>query len=172
MAWLTVSGLFTTEDATATEEKKESTDASAEQPPAPTTDAKEQSEEKAAPAESEAAPAADVTATPASAKKSGGSKRKSTGGASDRKSLSRKKSMSRVTHLHAQPGEYYLARLRSFPPWPSIVCDEEILPESLLETRPVSAKRTDGTYREDYADSGKRAHERTFPVMFLETNEL
>jgi hypothetical protein len=32
--------------------------------------------------------------------------------------------------------------------------------------------RADGTYREDYADGGKRAHERTFPVMFLETNEF
>jgi hypothetical protein len=77
-----------------------------------------------------------------------------------------------MTNLHAKPGEYYLARLRSFPPWPSIICDEEILPQTLLSTRPVTAMRADGTYREDYADGGKRAHERTFPVMFLETNEL
>ena len=105
-------------------------------------------------------------------KKSGSAKRKSTGGSENRSKLSRKKSTTRITHLHAKPGEYYLARLRSFPPWPSIVCDEEILPQTLLTTRPVTAMRPDGTYRDDYADGGKRAHERTFPVMFLETNEL
>lgn len=47
-----------------------------------------------------------------------------------------------------------------------------MLPKSLLDTRPVTAQRPDGTYREDYAEGGKRAHERTFPVMFFETNEL
>ena len=77
-----------------------------------------------------------------------------------------------MTNLNAKPGEYYLARLRSYPPWPSIICDEEILPQTLLGTRPVTAQRSDGSYREDYAEGGKRAHERTFPVMFLETNEL
>ncbi|GKZ39158.1 hypothetical protein AbraIFM66950_011967, partial [Aspergillus brasiliensis] len=111
--------------------------------------------------------------TPASAKKSGAAKRKSTGTVPEHKSkLNRKKSQIRTTHLNAQPGEYYLARLRSFPPWPSIICDEEMLPQTLLNTRPVTAQRPDGTYREDYADGGKRAHERTFPVMFFETNEF
>lgn len=65
-----------------------------------------------------------------------------------------------------------MARLRSYAPWPSIVCDEEILPNTLLENRPVTAMQKDGTYRADYADDGKRAHERTFPVMFFGTNEL
>lgn len=77
-----------------------------------------------------------------------------------------------MTQLHAKPGEYYLARLRSYPPWPSIICDEEILPQSLLDNRPVTAAQKDGSYRADYADDGKRAHERTFPVMFFDTNEL
>lgn len=80
--------------------------------------------------------------------------------------------MTRIPQLDAKPGDYYLARLRSFAPWPAIVCDEEILPQTLLESRPVTAQREDGTYREDYADGGKRAAERTFPVMFLHTNEL
>ena len=80
--------------------------------------------------------------------------------------------MTRITQLDAKAGDYYLARLRSFPPWPAIICDEEILPQTLLQTRPVTAARSDGTYREDYADGGKRAAERTFPVMFLQTNEL
>ncbi|OJJ46254.1 hypothetical protein ASPZODRAFT_142875 [Penicilliopsis zonata CBS 506.65] len=119
------------------------------------------------------AAAPEVNGTPNSAKKASNGKRKSTGGVPEHKSkLNRRKSMVRTTQLHAKPGEYYLARLRSFAPWPSIVCDEDMLPESLLTTRPVTAMRPDGTYREDYADEGKRAHERTFPVMFLQTNEF
>ncbi|KAE8419786.1 hypothetical protein BDV36DRAFT_127625 [Aspergillus pseudocaelatus] len=161
------------EDATATEEKKESDEKPTEKPSASeSTDAKKP-EESAAPAESEAAPAPEANGTPASAKKSGGSKRKSTGTVPEHKSkLNRKKSQARITNLHAKPGEYYLARLRSYPPWPSIICDEEMLPKTLLDTRPVTAQRSDGTYREDYAEGGKRAHERTFPVMFFETNEF
>lgn len=108
--------------------------------------------------------------TPAA--KSSAAKRKSTGGASSAKKLNKKKSQQRITHLDAQPGEYYLARLKSFPPWPSIICDEEMLPQSLLNTRPVTTKQADGTYKENYADGGKRAYDRTFPIMFLETNEL
>ncbi|KAE8148696.1 hypothetical protein BDV25DRAFT_13682 [Aspergillus avenaceus] len=162
------------EDATAAEEKKESNEASADQPSASAeVDAKKPEEGAAASADSQAAPAPEANGTPASAKKSGGSKRKSTGAVPEHKSkLNRKKSQARITNLHAKPGEYYLARLRSYPPWPSIICDEEILPQTLRESRPVTAQRSDGTYREDYADGGKRAHERTFPVMFLETNEF
>lgn len=105
----------------------------------------------------------------ASTPKPSSAKRKSTGGASSAK---KKKSQQRVTHLNAAPGEYYLARLKSFPPWPSIICDEEMLPQSLLNTRPVTTKQADGTYKEAYADGGKRVQDRTFPIMFLETNEL
>ncbi|WEW58451.1 hypothetical protein PRK78_003919 [Emydomyces testavorans] len=109
--------------------------------------------------------------TPASAKKS--SKRKSSGVPEHRsKKPNKKKSMVRMTHLDAQPGEYYFARLRSYPPWPSIICDEEMLPQSLLATRPVTTKQRDGTYNENFRDGGKRVHERTFPVMFLGTNEF
>ncbi|KAL4802924.1 hypothetical protein BDV18DRAFT_163448 [Aspergillus unguis] len=154
------------ENTAAEESKKESTDVAVEQPNASdeSVEAKK-SEEGAA-----AAAAPEANGTPSSAKKSS-SKRKSTGGDSKSK-LSRKKSMTRITHLDAKPGEYYLARLRSFPPWPAIICDEEILPQSLLVSRPVTAVRPDGTYREDYADGGKRAAERTFPVMFFGTNEF
>lgn len=80
--------------------------------------------------------------------------------------------MTRITQLRAKPGEYYLARFRGYPPWPSIICDEDMLPQSLLESRPVTAMQSDGTYKGEYADGGKRVHERTFPVMFFETNEL
>jgi PWWP domain len=117
----------------------------------------------------------EANGTPAtSSKKQSNGKRKSTGGVPEHKSkkLNKKKSMQKITHLDAKPGDYYFARLKSYPPWPSIVCDEEMLPQSLVTTRPVTTKQQDGTYRADYADGGKKAQERTYPVMFLQTNEL
>ena len=84
------------------------------------------------------------------------------------KKLNKKKSKVQLTQLDAQPGEYYFARMKGHPPWPSVICDEEMLPVSLLESRPVTTRQADGTFRKpEYADDGKRAHERTFPVMFL-----
>ena len=104
-------------------------------------------------------------------------KRMSTGASSKKKSsavpehkskkLNKKKSKP-LTNLGAQAGEYYFARMKGHPPWPSIICDEEMLPLSLLTTRPVTAALPDGSFkRADYAEGGKRAYERTFPVMFL-----
>lgn len=124
--------------------------------------------------ETPAQPARQTNGTPALSKKASNSKRKSTGGVPEHKTkkLNKKKSQQKITHLDAKPGEYYFARLKSYPPWPSIICDEEMLPQTLLSTRPVTTKQADGTYKEAYADGGKRAHERTFPVMFLHTNEL
>jgi hypothetical protein len=66
----------------------------------------------------------------------------------------------------------HMVAMRGYQPWPVIVCDEEMLPESLLSKRPVSAKRIDGTYREDFLEGGKNAKDRRYPVMFLGTNEL
>jgi PWWP domain len=128
----------------------------------------------------ETAPAAnteelEANGSPAtSSKKQSNGKRKSTGGIPEHKSkkLNKKKSMQKITHLDAHPGDYYFARLKSYPPWPSIICDEDMLPPSLITTRPVTTKQQDGTYRADYADGGKKAHERTYPIMFLQTNEL
>jgi hypothetical protein len=113
----------------------------------------------------------EANGTPASSKKSSKDRRRS-GATAEKSKLNKRKSMTKITHLKVQPGEYYLARLRSYAPWPSIICDEEMLPQSLLETRPVTAAQPDGTYRADYADEGKRAHERTYPVMFFQSNEL
>lgn len=109
-----------------------------------------------------------------SSKRPQNGKRKSTGGVPEHKTkkVNKKKSLPKITHLDAQPGEYYFARLKSYPPWPAIICDEGMLPHSLLSTRPVTTKQADGTYKEAYADGGKRVHERTFPIMFLHTNEL
>ena len=114
-------------------------------------------------------PPAEANGTPSKNSKS--KQRRSTGGA-EKSKQNRRKSQIRPTLLDAKPGDYVLAHLRSFPPWPSIVCDEEILPQSLLDTRPVTAARADGTYRDEFSDTGKRAHERTFPIMFFGTNEL
>lgn len=163
--------------AAAPQEQKEPQETQPEAPSAPAepSDAKEpaaaEAPEAGAAAPAEGAPEPKANGTPASSKKSKNSKRRSSG-IPEHKAKPGSKKKTRETHLHAQPGEYYLARLKSYPAWPSIVCDEEMLPETLLKSRPVTAMRPDGTYREDYADDGKRAHERTFPVMFFGTNEL
>ena len=116
-------------------------------------------------------PAPDADGTPTSGSKK--EKRKSTGGVPEHKSkkLNKKKSMLSL-HLDCKPGEMYWARLKGYPPWPSVICDEQMLPESLLASRPVSTARPDGTIRDDFKEGGKNAKERTFPVMFLSTNEL
>ena len=100
-------------------------------------------------------------------------RRKSAGaGGSSRKSLSKKASKAKMTHLDAKPGDHFLVKLKGFPEWPAIICDESMLPHALLTTRPVTAARPDGTYTEPYADGGKRVYDRNFPVMYLFTNEL
>lgn len=100
-------------------------------------------------------------------------KRKSTSGVPEHKSKSLKKKKSMPTlHLDCKPGDYYWARLKGHQPWPAIICDEQMLPEMLLGTRPVSTTRPDGSLREDFKEGGKNAKERTYAVMFLQTNEL
>lgn len=125
--------------------------------------------ETAEAAEGPSEPAADSTPVTNGKDK----KRKSTGGVPEHKGkkLNKKKSMPNL-HLDCKPGEYYWARLKGYPPWPAIICDEEMLPESLLGSRPVSTTRADGTLRDDFKEGGKNAKERTFPIMFLSTNEL
>ncbi|KAM3512933.1 hypothetical protein MY11210_003416 [Beauveria gryllotalpidicola] len=112
----------------------------------------------------EASSAAVATETPNSKKNN---RRKSVGGG-----LSRKGSKARLTHTDAKPGDHFLMKLKGFPPWPVIICDESMLPPALTSSRPVSAAKPDGTYAEAYADGGKRVHHRTFPVMYLYTNEF
>ena len=120
-------------------------------------------------AEGPSEPAADATPTTNGKV----NKRKSVGGVPEHKGkkLNKKKSMPNL-QLNCEPGQYYWARLKGYPPWPAIVCDEEMLPESLLASRPVSTTRADGSLRDDFKKGGKNAKERTFPVMFLGTNEL
>jgi hypothetical protein len=120
--------------------------------------------------EEAAADAADAAA--ADADKSKGRRKSIGGGGAKAKKLNKKASKPRLLHTDAQPGDHYFVKLKGFPQWPVIICDEDMLPASLLKTRPVTAKRADGTYREDYADGGKNVADRTFPVMYLHTNEL
>ncbi|KAK0633435.1 hypothetical protein B0T14DRAFT_68517 [Immersiella caudata] len=124
-------------------------------------------EDSSAPAPADAAAAA----TPGKAKTP--AKRKSVGAADAKgKKLNKKASKARILHLDAQPGDHYFVKLKGFPQWPVIICDEDMLPASLIKSRPVTAKRADGTYRDDYADGAKKAGDRTFPVMYLSTNEF
>ncbi|KAL7797825.1 hypothetical protein V8C43DRAFT_277082 [Trichoderma afarasin] len=115
---------------------------------------------------------ADTTAAAETPAAKGKSRRKSTAGESKGKTLSKKGSKARLTHIDAQPGDHFLVKLKGFPAWPAIICDEDMLPQALINTRPVSAARPDGSYSEAYADGGKRVHDRSFPVMYLYTNEF
>ena len=116
-----------------------------------------------------AIPPTNGTPAPSKRASTGGSSRKKSSAVPEHKSKKLNKKKSRpLTNLNAQPGEYYIARMKGHPPWPSVICDEDMLPQSLLTTRPVTAALEDRTFkRPEYADGGKRAHERTFPIMFL-----
>jgi len=107
---------------------------------------------------------ADKVKTPA--------RRKSGGAVASGKKLNKKASKPKLYHLDAKPGDLFLVKLKGFPEWPVIIADEDMLPEQLSNHRPVTARRIDGSYRDDYADGGKRATDRTYPVMYLSTFEL
>lgn len=115
---------------------------------------------------------ADASATtPGSAKAK--ARRKSTGVPEHKnKKLSKKVSKAKLTHTDAKPGDYFYIKLKGYPQWPGIVCDESMLPEVMMRTRLISAAKPDGTYRPEYADGGAKADGRSFPVMFFHTNEL
>ncbi|KAK4131873.1 hypothetical protein BT67DRAFT_137269 [Trichocladium antarcticum] len=129
--------------------------------------------ETAAPEQPGQAADAAPDATAADTDKSKSKHRKSIGGGESKgRKLNRKASKPRILHLDAQPGDHYYVKLKGHPQWPVIICDEDMLPASLLKSRPVTAKRADGTYREDFADGARKAADRTFPVMYLHTNEF
>lgn len=168
-------------EAPAPEELNKAAEAAAEKSTEPPADAKSDVDmaDASAPAD---APAADADESRASVQadalattpgnKPKGKQRKSIGAADKGKKLNKKASRAKILHLDAAPGDHYFVKLKGFPQWPVIICDEDMLPQSLLKSRPVTARRADGTYREDYADGGKRAGDRTFPVMYLHTNEF
>ncbi|CAJ2501772.1 Uu.00g046250.m01.CDS01 [Anthostomella pinea] len=99
-------------------------------------------------------------------------RRKSSGVAAKAQKLNKKASKAKILHTDAKPGDHFFAKLKGFPPWPVVVCEEDMLPQNMLNSRPVTAVRPDGTYRDDFADGGKRVADRTFAVMYLHTNEF
>jgi PWWP domain len=120
-------------------------------------------------ADGSAEPTAD---TPASAGKS--KARRKSGGIPEHKGkkLNKKASKAKMNHSDAKPGDYFYVRLKGYPLWPAIVCDESMLPNTLIKSRPVTAARPDGSYRADFEDGGPKVKDRSFPVMYLHTNEL
>lgn len=104
----------------------------------------------------------------------GSKARRKSGGVPEHKTkkLNKKASKAKMTHVDAKPGDYFMIRLKGHPAWPTIICDESMLPSSLLKSRPVTAAGPDGTYRPGYEDGGSKVKDRTFPVMYLHTNEL
>ncbi|KAK3330392.1 PWWP domain-containing protein [Apodospora peruviana] len=127
--------------------------------------------ETAAPEQSTITDAAATAVTPN--KPAPRQRAKSIGGSAAKgKKLNKKASKARILHTDAKPGEHYFVKLKGFPQWPVIICDEDMLPLSLLNSRPVTARRADGTYREEFDDGGRRVGDRTFPVMYLHTNEF
>lgn len=115
--------------------------------------------------------AAPAAATPASAGKSK-TRRKSSGIPEHKSKKPKKTAKTLNSHVDAKPGDYFYIRLKGYPLWPGVVVSEDMLPGIISNNRPMTASRPDGTYREDYEDGGKKVHDRTFPVMYLFTQEL
>jgi hypothetical protein len=111
-----------------------------------------------------------VQATPSRNRKK--KSKRSSGVPEHRVRKSSKKKPQKILHLDVKPGEYYLVRWKGAPNWPAVIVDDDMLPPRMIQTRPVSARRQDGTYRDEYSKGGKRAYERTYPVMFLGDNTL
>jgi len=152
-----------------------------EQPAAPTsgdapaTEPATESTQASAPTEEATKPPAQDGPVPqtngASTTKNG--KRKSVGGVPEHKNKKLNRKQSKIDlNLDIKPGELWLAVMKGYKNWPCIICDEEMLPESLLSKRPVSAMRPDGSYRPDFDTGGKNARDRRYPIMFLGTNEF
>ncbi|KAI9745229.1 MAG: hypothetical protein M1818_001507 [Claussenomyces sp. TS43310] len=112
--------------------------------------------------------------TPAAAFDSKSKARRKSAGVPEHKSkkLSKKASKAKMSHIDAKPGEHYYIKLKGYPLWPGVICADDMLPKSLIDSRPVTAANEHGVYREDFQEGGKRVHDRSFPVMYLYTNEF
>lgn len=102
----------------------------------------------------------------------GNARRKSGGVPEHKKKLNKKASKANLTHTDAKPGDHFFARLKGFPPWPVVICDEVMLPNELIKSRPASAAREDGDFQGEYQDGGSKVKDRQFAIMYLYTNEL
>ena len=117
------------------------------------------------------APVVPVNGTPVSTAKkvpNSSAKKKSSGVPEHKSRKLNKKKSKPALNVQAEPGDLYFARMKGHQPWPSIVCDESMLPQPILNSRPVTAALPDGTFKKpEFAPGGKREGERSFPVMFL-----
>ncbi|KAG9238533.1 hypothetical protein BJ875DRAFT_480201 [Amylocarpus encephaloides] len=113
-----------------------------------------------------------TVATPASMSKGKG--RRKSGGVPEHKTKKLKKqpSQAKIHHIDAQPGDHFFIRFKGYPLWPGIVADESMLPPALIKSRPNTAARADGTWKEGFEDGGPKTFDRQFPVMYLHTNEF
>jgi hypothetical protein len=148
----------------------EESQSSEEKPSTEDTEMKDAEVEKKEDAVAPAEESVDGSATPADKSKG---RRKSVGVPEHKgKKLNRKQSKAKITHVDAKPGDYFYVKMSGHPSWPAIIADEDMLPQALLSSRPVTALRPDGSWREDLADGGKNVASRKFPVMYMGTNEL
>lgn len=113
-----------------------------------------------------------TTGTPASASKP--QARRKSGGVPEHKGrkLNKKASKPKMLHTDAKSGDYFYVRIKGYPLWPGIVCAEDMLPPTLLKNRPAGAAMADGTYRPGYEDGGPKVKDRSFPVMYLQSNDF
>jgi hypothetical protein len=65
-----------------------------------------------------------------------------------------------------EPGQYVMAKMRSYPPWPAIVLNQELLPEVLL--KPIGTGRVKNRSLESV---GSAAWHTQYPIMFMGTHE-
>ena len=92
------------------------------------------------------------------------------------KSASRRKSLANLKGKGApgkekepkkyEPGQYVMAKMRSYPPWPAIVLNQELLPEVLL--KPGGTGRVKNKSLESV---GSAAWHTQYPIMFMGTHE-
>lgn len=165
-------GFYTVKDHQSDESKPDADEQSSTLPTEAATEPSEPNNTAQQESPAEGANNTDAVAVAADAKGKAQQRRKSSGVPEHKKKLNKKASKANLTHTDAKPGDHFFARLKGFPPWPVVVCDEEMLPSELIKSRPVTAAREDGTYREENADGGPRVKDRTFAVMYLYTNEL
>lgn len=99
-----------------------------------------------------------AVATPASKKKAVGK----------RKSLANLKTPSKKgadPDKKFTPGQYVMAKMKSYPPWPAIVLNDELLPE-VLKKGPQQGKSKNAP-----TDTGPSAWKTQYPIFFMGTFE-
>jgi len=119
---------------------------------------KKESDTTTAPAAASAAGAASSAATPA----------RKTPKPSKKKSLANMKKTpgknAAAADQRFKPGDYVMAKMRSFPPWPAIVLSKELLPEIML-AGPAGGKA------KSLETIGAAAWETQYPIFYMGTYE-